>query len=183
MSTSCIRFSIGPSALGPLLLAATERGICAVRLGASAELLERGLLEERAPIALDRDDAGLAAWIAELQRACEGRPPLRELPLDLPSGPFRRRVWEALRAIPLGQTRTYAELARALGRPRAARAVGQACAANPVALLLPCHRVVPAGGGPGGYRWGSERKQVLLRAESRHARASQDPCPAGVAAR
>jgi len=183
MSISHIRYSIGPSALGALLLAATERGICDVRLGGTAALLERELREERSPSALDRDDAGLAAWVAELERASEGRPPARDLPLDLPSSPFRRRVWEALRAIPHGETRTYAELARTLGRPRAARAVGQACAANPVALLVPCHRVVAADGGAGGYRWGGERKRALLRAESRYARATRDPCPTGVGAR
>jgi O-6-methylguanine DNA methyltransferase len=166
MSTPHIRFSIVPSALGPLLLAATERGVCSVRLGESAGQLEKGLATEFPGAGIERDDAGLESWTAALLRASEGRPPGREPPLDLRASPFRRRVWKALRGIPLGQTRTYAELARSLGRPRAARAVGQACAANPVALLVPCHRVVPVSGGPGGYRWGSARKRALLRAES-----------------
>jgi AraC family transcriptional regulator of adaptative response/methylated-DNA-[protein]-cysteine methyltransferase len=169
MSTPHIRFSIVLSALGPLLLAATGRGVCSVRLGESADELEKGLGTEFPDAEIARDDAGLESWTAALLRASEGRPPGREPPLDLRASPFRRRVWDALRAIPLGQTRTYAELASAVGRPRAARAVGRACAANPVALLVPCHRVVPAAGGAGGYRWGSARKRALLRAESRPA--------------
>jgi AraC family transcriptional regulator, regulatory protein of adaptative response / methylated-DNA-[protein]-cysteine methyltransferase len=183
MATRRIHFSIVASALGPLLVAATERGVCNVRLGASADELRAGLRAEFPYAEIARDDAGLAEWAAALVRVTEGRPPDLELPLDVPASRFRRRVWEALRAIPLGQTRTYAEVASALGRPRAARAVGQACAANPVALWVPCHRVVPAAGGAGGYRWGSGRKQALLSAESGRAGALRDPCSAGAPAR
>jgi AraC family transcriptional regulator of adaptative response/methylated-DNA-[protein]-cysteine methyltransferase len=183
MTTRRIRFSVVHSPVGELLVAATERGVCNVRLGASALELERGLRAEFPFAELARDDAGLAARAAALVRVSEGRPPGLELPLDVPASRFRQRVWEALRAIPLGQTRTYAGVASALGRPRAARAVGQACAANPAALLVPCHRVVPVAGGAGGYRWGSERKRALLRAESGRAGPPRDPCPAGVAAR
>jgi len=183
MATRRIHFSIVLCPLGSLLVAATERGVCNIRLGATAALLEAGLRTEFPFAAITRDDAGLADWATALVRVSEGRAPGLELPLDVPASRFRSRVWETLRAVPLGQTRTYAEVASALGRPRAARAVGQACAANPVALWVPCHRVVPAAGGPGGYRWGTERKRALLRAESRHAGALQDPCPSGVGAR
>jgi len=183
MTTRRIRFSVVESPLGPLLVAATARGVCNVRLGATAAELETGLRTEFPFAEIERDDAGLANWAAALERVTEGRPPGLELPLDAPASRFRRSVWEALRAIPPGQTRTYAELASTLGRPRAARAVGQACAANPVALWVPCHRVVPAAGGTGGYRWGAERKRALLRAESGRARALRDTCPAGATAR
>ena len=183
MTTRRIRFSVALCPLGPLLVAATERGVCNVRLGATEALLETGLRTEFPWAEIACDDAGLADWATALVRVTEGRPPGLELPLDVPASRFRRRVWEALRAVPLGQTRTYAEVANALGRPRAARAVGQACAANPVALWLPCHRVVPASGGTGGYRWGAERKRALLRAESGRASALRDPCPAGAMAR
>jgi AraC family transcriptional regulator of adaptative response/methylated-DNA-[protein]-cysteine methyltransferase len=184
MSSRRIRYSVVPSPLGLLLVAATERGVCNVRLGPTANELETGLRAEFPFAEFARDDAGLAAWARALVRVCEGLPPGLELPpLDVPASRFRRRVWEALRKITRGETRTYADVASALGRPRAARAVGQACAANPVALLVPCHRVVPAAGGAGGYRWGSERKRALLRAESGRAGPPRDPCPAGVAAR
>lgn len=183
MSTRRIRFSVVPSPLGLLLVAASERGVCNVRLGATAIELETGLRAEFPFAEFARDEAGLAAWASALGRVSEGLPPGLELPLDLPASRFRRRVWEALRAIPRGQTRTYADVASALGRRRAARAVGQACAANPVALLVPCHRVVPAAGGAGGYRWGSERKRALLRAESGRASQPGDRCPAGALAR
>ena len=164
---SAMRWSATASPLGWLLVAATERGVCDVRLGSELAGLEAGLRAERAGAGLERDDAGLAAFATAVARAAAGLAPGREVPLDLPAGGFHRRVWDALRRIPHGETRTYAQLAAALGRPRAARAVGRACAANPVALLVPCHRVVPATGGVGGYRWGAERKRALLLAEAR----------------
>jgi AraC family transcriptional regulator of adaptative response/methylated-DNA-[protein]-cysteine methyltransferase len=99
-------------------------------------------------------------------RQLEGREPTAELPLDVRATSFQRQVWEELRNIPWGQTRTYGEVARAVGQPTAARAVARACATNPAALVIPCHRVVPAGGGTGGYRWGAARKARLLKAEA-----------------
>jgi AraC family transcriptional regulator of adaptative response/methylated-DNA-[protein]-cysteine methyltransferase len=176
--TSRIRWSAVASPLGWLLVAATERGVCNVRLGPDPDGLESELRAEFPFAVLERDDAGLAAWGAALARAAAGRDPGLDLPLDVPASRFRRRVWDALRRIPHGETRTYAEVAAALGRPRAARAVGGACAANPVALLVPCHRVVPAAGGVGGYRWGAERKRALLLAEGRTGATRRDSCSA-----
>jgi AraC family transcriptional regulator of adaptative response/methylated-DNA-[protein]-cysteine methyltransferase len=183
MSDRSIRFSMAESALGLLLVAVGERGACSVRLGASAEELLAGLRAQLRTARIERDDSGLAAWIAAALELARGVEPGVELPLDLPAGGFRRRVWDALREIPRGRTRTYAEVARSLGRPRAARAVGQACAANPLALLVPCHRVVPAAGGSGGYRWGPERKRALLHAESERCGALRDRCRDPAAAR
>lgn len=176
MSDRSIRFGVAESPLGLLLVAVTARGACSVRLGASVGELGRGLREEFPSATIERDDGGLGPWVAEALRLARGYAPGLELPLDVPASAFRRRVYGLLRAIPRGQTRTYAEVARGLGRPQAARAVGQACAANPVALLVPCHRVVPAAGGTGGYRWGPERKRALLRAEAADLRVLRDPC-------
>lgn len=183
MSRRPIHFTIARSALGPLLVAATRRGICRVRLGSGAAQLEAGLRAELPGVDALRDDAGLAAAAAALVRMASGQDPGIELLLDVPASPFQRRVWQVLRAIPAGRTRRYGDVARAVGRPGAARAVGRACAANPVALLVPCHRVVPARGGTGGYRWGSARKRALLRAEAGVARGSGDPGPVGGRAR
>ena len=166
MAHDAIRFSVIESALGDLLVAATGRGVCNVRVGSDPAALEAGLRAEFPFAPVVRDDAALADWAQALRRIAEGRTPGCEIPLDVPASRFRRRVFEALRAIPRGQTRTYAQIARAVGRPGGARAVGQACARNPVALVVPCHRVVPATGGVGGYRWGSERKRALLAREA-----------------
>ena len=166
MAHEAIRFSVIESALGDLLVAATGRGVCNVRVGSDPAALEAGLRAEFPFAPVVRDDAALADWAQALRRIAEGRTPGCEIPLDVPASRFRRRVFEALCAIPRGQTRTYAQIARAVGRPAGARAVGQACARNPVALVVPCHRVVPATGGVGGYRWGSERKRALLGREA-----------------
>lgn len=183
MAPRTIRYGLIRTPLGWLLAAATERGMCSVRLGADPAGLESGLRAEFPFAALERDDTRLAAFSAALRRCAAGRPPGLAVPLDVPASRFRRRVWDALCRVPRGETRTYAELAASLGRPRGARAVGQACAANPVALLVPCHRVVPAAGGVGGYRWGVWRKRALLRAEAGRPAPAPDPCSAGAAAR
>jgi O-6-methylguanine DNA methyltransferase len=115
---------------------------------------------------IERDDAALEGWAGALQRNLEGSEPDLDLPLDIRATSFQRRVWEALRAIPYGETRTYGEIAAAVGSPRAARAVGQACGANPVSIIVPCHRVVAEGGKLGGYGWGLERKRWLLDHEA-----------------
>ncbi len=166
-SGATIAYSVVPCPLGYLLVAATERGICAVRLGDSESELEDGLRREFPAARLERDQATLGCWVQELLDSLEGNRPPLDLPLDVRATAFQRRVWEALRAIPRGFTRSYREVAEAIGQPRAARAVARACAANPVALVVPCHRVVREDGGLGGYRWGIERKRALLELERR----------------
>ncbi len=161
-----IGYALGSSALGPFLVAATARGICRIDLGGSGEDLV-GRLKDRFPKARIRegDDSfrRLVTLVAELM-ANPGRG--LDLPLDIRGTAFQHRVWKALQDIPPGTTASYGEVAAGLGRPRAARAVALACAANPVALAVPCHRVVRADGGLGGYRWGLERKAAILEKES-----------------
>lgn len=164
-----IGYDIVESPLGRLLVAATARGICAVSLGDSDAALERGLASEFPEAELRRGGAALSTWARELVRRARGLAPSRDLPLDVQATAFQWSVWRRLRAVPPGQTRSYGELARALGRPRAARAVARACATNPVALVIPCHRAIAADGGLSGYRWGRERKRTLLEGERRHA--------------
>ncbi|HEV7670311.1 MAG TPA: bifunctional DNA-binding transcriptional regulator/O6-methylguanine-DNA methyltransferase Ada [Thermoanaerobaculia bacterium] len=170
-----LRFTIAESTLGRVLLAATDRGIAAVALGDSDEALEGDLRREypNAEItghaAPAKTDPELAAWAAPVLAALEGASAdLADLPLDLVTlraSAFAFRVWRELRKIPRGETRTYGEIAAAVGSPGAARAVGTACAANPAALVIPCHRVVRGDGASGGYRWGQERKARLLEQE------------------
>lgn len=158
------------SPLGRLLIAATDRGVCSVQFGDSdAELEER--LAAEFPLARRRRarepySEQLGAWLEALQRHLEGLQPSLDLPLDLQASAFAIRVWQFLQTIPYGSTRSYAEVAAGIGAPRAARAVARACATNPVALVIPCHRVLRASGELAGYRWGLERKQQLLQAEA-----------------
>lgn len=160
-----IVFATAPSSLGLVLVAATARGVCSVRLGRDAARLEAQLRAEF-PRADVRPDGGrLGPWVAEVLAALDGRPPHPGLPLDVRGTVFQRRVWDALRSIPRGATRTYAEVAREVGLPGAARAVGAACGANPVPFVVPCHRVVASSGGLGGYRWGLPAKRALLARE------------------
>lgn len=160
-----IRYGIAPCGLGLVLVAATERGMCRVELGDSEAAMERHLRQEFAAAAIERDDEALEAFLKEILRRLEGRAPHRDLPLDIRATAFQRQVWEELRRIPRGETRSYAEIAAAIGRPAAMRAVGNACANNPVAIAIPCHRVLRNDGKLGGYAWGSERKQALIAAE------------------
>lgn len=166
-SGAAIVYSVVPCPLGYLLVAATERGICAVRLGDTESELADALRREFPAARLERDEAALGRWVQELLDYLEGNQPHLDLPLDVRATAFQRRVWEALRAIPRGSTRSYREIAEAIGQPTAARAVARACAANPVALVVPCHRVVREDGRLGGYRWGIERKRALLELERR----------------
>jgi AraC family transcriptional regulator of adaptative response/methylated-DNA-[protein]-cysteine methyltransferase len=161
-----IAYSVVECGLGRLLVAGTERGICAVSLGSAEAGLEAALYLEFPGAEIERDDDRLRGWTSALAKQLEGTEPSAELPLDVRATGFQRRVWEELRKIPWGQTRTYGEVARALGQPTAARAVARACATNPAALAIPCHRVVPAAGGVGGYRWGAARKAKLLETEA-----------------
>ena len=168
-----IRYAVVASPLGRLLVAATERGVCSVRLGEDDRALEAGLRAEFPEALLAADPEGLGVWAHEIVRHLEGETPRVDVPLDVRATAFQWRVWSALRAIPMGQTRSYAEVAQAVGAPRGARAVAQACAANPVALVVPCHRVVRGDGAPGGYKWGARRKVVLLEQERRRAEQAE----------
>jgi AraC family transcriptional regulator of adaptative response/methylated-DNA-[protein]-cysteine methyltransferase len=164
-----IRFTIVGSPFGRLLVAATGRGLCAVTLGDDDAALEAALRREypQAEIASETpgDEAGsLATWATAVARQL-GSPERADLPLDLQATAFQQRVWRALTEIPAGATRSYGEVAAALGEPRAARAVARACATNPVAVIIPCHRVVRGDGDLGGYRWGADRKRLLLERE------------------
>lgn len=158
-----IRYAIAATDLGRLLVAATERGVCAVELGEEDAALAAALGREFPGAYLVRDDGAVEAWTREVVAATSGAG--APLPLDLRGTAFQLRVWRALRDIPRGETRSYGEVAARIGRPTAARAVARACAANRVALLVPCHRVVRGTGDAGGYRWGAARKERLLAAE------------------
>lgn len=166
-----IHFTTLPTALGEVLVAATERGVCSVALGDDAEALEAALRHEYPAATVERHDDELRGWAGTVVARMAGHETER-LPLDVRGTTFQWRVWEALQRIPRGSTRTYAEIARELGQPSAARAVARACAANPVALVIPCHRVVRGDGGLAGYRWGVERKRELLEEEKRGAASS-----------
>ena len=162
-----IQYAIVDSPLGRLLVGATSRGVCAVAMGSSDAELERALAKEYPAATVGRDAGALAQWTTEILAHLAGRRPRLDLPLDVQATAFQWQVWQALAAIPYGETRTYSEVAASIGRPRAVRAVARACATNPVALAIPCHRVVPAAGGTGGYRWGQARKKALLTQERR----------------
>jgi len=160
-----ITFAIAPTPLGRLLIATTERGLCAVRFGDNASDLEQGLRKEFHAAELHRDDAAMQRYVKPLLASIRGENTTVDLPLDVRATAFQMKVWEKLRQIPRGETRSYGEVAREIGEPRAVRAVARACASNPVALAVPCHRVVRSDGGLAGYRWGMERKKKLLERE------------------
>jgi AraC family transcriptional regulator of adaptative response/methylated-DNA-[protein]-cysteine methyltransferase len=159
-----IGYAIGACPLGRLLIAATARGLCSVILGDSDEELTRQL-RTQFPAAEISAEPGLKTMLAQVLSQFTEHPAAVDLPLDLRATAFQMRVWEALRQIPCGETRSYAELARSIGRPTAVRAVARACATNPVAVVVPCHRVIGSNGKPTGYRWGIERKEQLLKIE------------------
>lgn len=162
-----IRFAVGQCSLGAILVAATARGVCAILLGDDPDALTHDL-ERRFPRArLLGADPGFEALVARVVGLVE-QPGLGvDLPLDVRGTAFQQRVWAALRQIPAGATLSYAELAQRIGAPRAVRAVAQACAANALAVAIPCHRVVRTDGDLSGYRWGVERKRALLDREAR----------------
>jgi AraC family transcriptional regulator, regulatory protein of adaptative response / methylated-DNA-[protein]-cysteine methyltransferase len=159
-----IGYVIGASPLGRVLIAATERGLCSVILGDSDTQLVRDL-RAQFPHAKIEDEPRLTPHLGEVLSQFTEHPAALDLPLDLRATAFQMRVWEALRRIPRGETRTYAELAKSLGNPKAYRAVARACATNPVAVVIPCHRVIGSDGKLTGYRWGEERKKKLLDLE------------------
>ncbi|MGB9482628.1 MAG: methylated-DNA--[protein]-cysteine S-methyltransferase [Candidatus Dormiibacterota bacterium] len=161
-----IRYTVFESFLGLILVGVTERGVCSVKIGDEARGLEGQLQDEFPAARRTRDDAGLTEVRDTAQSLAAGRPDRHALPLDVHGTMFQWQVWRQIQRIPRGRTKTYGQLASELGRPRASRAVARACATNQVALLIPCHRVVPATGGEGGYRWGTDRKRRLLEAEA-----------------
>lgn len=163
-----IAYAAAPSALGWVLVAATERGLSAIELGDDPAALAESL-RARFPLAeLVPDDPQVAAWAQAAVALVESPRRGLDLPLDLRGTAFQRRVWATLREIPAGATASYAEVAERIGQPGAARAVAQACAANTLAVAVPCHRVVRGDGSAGGYRWGSARKRELLAREAEH---------------
>jgi AraC family transcriptional regulator, regulatory protein of adaptative response / methylated-DNA-[protein]-cysteine methyltransferase len=161
-----IRFAVARCSLGYLLLAATTNGVCAVRLGDDPVALESELRAEFAKAAIQPDPQGMAEWLRVVVDSWGSSKQACGLPLDVRGTFFQMRVWQLLRRIPRGEVRSYRQVAEALGQPKAVRAVAQACAANPAALLVPCHRVVRADGALAGYRWSVERKAALLDLES-----------------
>jgi len=165
-----ISYTIIGSPLGRLLVARTEFGICAVCFGDSDEKVKTALSEQYPSADLQRNDEVLAESVSKIAKYFAREEPNLDLPLDLQATTFQRRVWAEIRSIPYGGTTTYSKIAGALGQPQAARAVARACATNPVALVVPCHRVIGEDGELRGYRWGKERKQQLLQLEQRNNR-------------
>lgn len=160
-----IRYTCADSPLGRMLVAATDKGICAIQFASSDGELEQGLRHEFPFAARRRDDSALRTCARDLLRQMRGEKLDSSLPLDIQATAFQRRVWTYLQKIPFGTTRSYGAVAKAIGRPEAARAVARACATNPVAVAIPCHRVVREDGNMGGYRWGIGRKKALLELE------------------
>jgi len=166
---SVIRYTCADSPLGRMLVAATDRGICAIQFARSDGELMEGLKREFPFAARKVDEGGLRSWVSTLLRHMRGKDLDASLPLDIRATAFQRRVWAYLQSIPFGATRSYSQVAKGIGRPSATRAVARACATNPVAVAIPCHRVVREDGSMGGYRWGMERKKVLLEIEQSRA--------------
>lgn len=162
-----IRYAIADSPLGRMLIAATDRGVCAIQFARSDGELIEGLKREFPFATRKPDEGGLQAWVAALLSKMTGRELNAALPLDIRATAFQRRVWTYLQSIPFGATRSYGQVAKAIGQPSASRAVARACATNPVAVAIPCHRVVREDGNISGYRWGVERKKTLLEMEQR----------------
>ena len=160
-----IRYACADSPLGRMLIAATDRGICSIQFaGSDGELIEG--LKREFPFAVRKpDEGGLQTWVAALLSKMTGKELDANLPLDIRATAFQRRVWTYLQSIPFGATQSYSQVAKAIGQPSARRAVARACATNPVAVAIPCHRVVREDGNSSGYRWGMERKKALLDLE------------------
>ena len=162
-----VRYACADSPLGRMLIAATDRGVCSIQFARSDGELIEGLKREF-PFAVRKpDEGGLQAWIAALLQKMAGKELNATLPLDIRATAFQRRVWTYLQSIPFGATQSYKQVARGIGQPSASRAVARACATNPVAIAIPCHRVVREDGSISGYRWGVERKKTLLEMEQR----------------
>jgi AraC family transcriptional regulator, regulatory protein of adaptative response / methylated-DNA-[protein]-cysteine methyltransferase len=162
-----IRFAIGECSLGAILVAASEIGVCAILIGDDPDALARDLQDRFPRAELIGGDTGFEQLVAKVVGLVEAPAVGLDLPLDVRGTAFQQRVWQALRDIPAGRTLSYADLARRIGAPRSVRAVAQACGANPLAVAIPCHRVVRNDGALAGYRWGVERKRTLLERETR----------------
>ena len=160
-----IGYTIANCPLGRVLVAATERGVCMVSLGDADAVLEAALLSEYPNAEIHRDASEISRWLKAILSNLDGHERRLDLPLDVEATAFQRQVWQELRRIPYGRTRSYSEVARAIGRPRAVRAVARACATNPVSIVVPCHRVVREDGNLAGYRWGLNRKAALIETE------------------
>ncbi|MDF1836380.1 MAG: bifunctional DNA-binding transcriptional regulator/O6-methylguanine-DNA methyltransferase Ada [Planctomycetota bacterium] len=163
-----IRFAVGECSLGSILVAGTSIGICAILIGDDAQGLVDDLCQRFSNAELVGGDAEFESWVAQVVGFVERPWTQFDLPLDIQGTAFQQRVWSALTAIPPGETRSYSELAQAIGAPKSARAVASACASNKLAVVIPCHRVVRTDGGLSGYRWGIDRKASLLTRESAH---------------
>ena len=161
-----IRYGFGDTWLGTVLVAATERGICAIQIGDGEDALLFTLKSRFTKADIAPGGASFNAWLQAALTLIEEGEAGCDLPLDIQGTAFQLKVWTALKAIPLGETATYSEIAERIGEPRAVRAVANACGANPAAIAIPCHRVVRSDGGSGGYRWGTEKKTKLLERES-----------------
>jgi AraC family transcriptional regulator of adaptative response/methylated-DNA-[protein]-cysteine methyltransferase len=165
-----IRYTCVDSPLGKMLVAATEKGICAIQFGDSDDELAEGLKREFPFAIRKRDEDSMRTWTNTVLSQLSGHKLNRSLPLDIQATAFQRRVWAHLQSLPFGATQSYAQVAKAIGRPTAARAVARACASNRIAVAIPCHRVVRGNGEMGGYRWGVDRKKALLDMEQDAAR-------------
>jgi AraC family transcriptional regulator, regulatory protein of adaptative response / methylated-DNA-[protein]-cysteine methyltransferase len=163
-----IRYTSVDSPLGRMLVAATDKGVCAIQFANSDGELQEGLKREFPFAVRKRDDDAMQGWTRTLLQQMKGQESDSSLPLDIRATAFQRRVWSYLQSIPFGATRSYGEVAKAIGRPTAARAVARACATNPVAVAIPCHRVVRENGEMGGFRWGTQRKRALLELERKN---------------
>ncbi|NJP05981.1 MAG: methylated-DNA--[protein]-cysteine S-methyltransferase [Chloroflexaceae bacterium] len=165
MAQTTYTYMITDSPLGCILLNATQQGVCHISIGDTAIELENNLLAQQPTALRATSDRRLQQWLQLLTKHLDGEQPELALPIDVAASAFQWQVWHALQAIPYGETRSYGALARQLNQPQASRAVGHACASNPVALVIPCHRAVRANGDIGGYRWGVTRKRALLDRE------------------
>jgi AraC family transcriptional regulator of adaptative response/methylated-DNA-[protein]-cysteine methyltransferase len=162
-----IRFAVGACSLGAILVARSDRGVCAILLGDDPDRLARDLQDRFPRARLIGGDAGFERWVAKVVGLVEAPGAGLDLPLDVRGTAFQQRVWQALRRVPAGRTVSYADIARRIGAPQSVRAVGQAVGANPLAVAIPCHRVVRSDGALSGYRWGVERKRALLEREAK----------------
>ena len=164
-------YTIVDCSLGRLLVAGTGKGLCSVKIGDEDGPLEEDLAREYPRAALARDAPPLDSFVQPILAHLDGRSPHLDLPLDVRATAFQWQVWRHLQSIPWGETRTYSQVALAIGRPTAVRAVARACASNRVCLVVPCHRIIGADGSLTGYRWGLERKRALLEREAKHPQA------------
>ena len=162
-----IHYTIVDSSIGRVLLAATVKGACAICIGASDEAVEAALREDYYAADLHRDEEGMKKWAEALLSYFDGHEFPRDLPLDVQATAFQWKVWREIQSIPYGQTATYSSIAKSLGTPQATRAVARACATNPIAIVIPCHRVIGKDGNLRGYAWGVKRKKTLLSLENR----------------